>query len=181
MSQGLLPRRWLMPRSRQALGKASPLAPSVTKLDKRGICVTQEIGDLLRPGENCIALACASGWYLPHQFKVHEGGTPLIRLQAYTRNGEKLETLFGSDAAWQGREANRSITGHWKWNNFGGEAVDGRLESSQWKEIECPAEGWRPVRVVSAPPIVVSARTCPPNRIGATYKAEKVRKLSEGL
>jgi len=37
------------------------------------------------------------------------------------------------------------------------------------------------VRVVSPPPIEVSARTCPPNRIGAIYKAEKVRLLSEGL
>ena len=158
-----------------------PLAPSVTKLDKRGLCVTHEIGDLLRLGENCIALACSSGWYLPHQFKVHKNSTPLIRLQAYTRNGEKLQTFFGSDAEWQGREANRSIIGKWGWNDFGGEAVDGRLESSQWKELECPAEGWRPVRVVSAPPIAVSARTCPPNRIGATYKAGKVRLLSEGV
>ncbi|RKX40647.1 MAG: hypothetical protein DRP64_12355 [Verrucomicrobia bacterium] len=158
-----------------------PLAPSVTKLDKRGLCVTHEIGDILRPGENCIALACASGWYLPHQFKVHEKSTPLIRLQAYTRNGEKLQTLFGSDAEWQGRKANRSIIGQWKWNNFGGEAVDGRLKSSQWKELECPTEEWRSVRVVSAPPIEVSSRTCPPNRIGEKYKAEKVRELSKGV
>lgn len=158
-----------------------PLAPSVTKLDTRGLCVTHEIGDLLQPGENVIALACSSGWYVSNRFKVHEKNTPLIRLQATARNGEKLETLFGSDAEWKGREANRSITGKWGWNNFGGEAVDGRLESSQWKALECPAEGWRPVRVVSAPPIEVSARTCPPNRFGATYNAEKVRELSKGI
>ena len=158
-----------------------PLAPSVTKLDKRGLCVTYEIGDLLQPGENVIALACSSGWYVSNRFKVHKKSTPLIRLQATARNGKKLQTLFGSDAEWQGREANRSIIDKWGWNHFGGEAVDGRLESSQWKELECPQEGWRPVRVVSAPPIEVSARTCPPNRIGATYKAEKVRELSEGV
>jgi len=151
-----------------------PLAPSVTKLDTRGLCVTHEIGDLLRPGENVIALACSSGWYVSRRFKVHQKNSPLIRLQATAREGKKLQTLFGSDAEWKGREANRSITGIWGWNNFGGEAVDGRLESLQWKELECPAEGWRPVRVVSAPPIEVSARTCPPNRFGATYKAEKV-------
>ncbi|MGB0414983.1 MAG: family 78 glycoside hydrolase catalytic domain [Coraliomargarita sp.] len=157
-----------------------PLAPSVTKLDKRGLCVTHEIGELLRPGENSIAVACASGWYRPHQFKVHKKSTPLIRLEAYTRENNTLKTLFGSDAKWLCREANRSIIGPWKWDNFGGEAVDGRLDASQWKEIDCPEEAWRAVRIVSAPPIEVSARDCPPNRIGETYKAESVRLLSDG-
>lgn len=158
-----------------------PLAPSVSKLDKRGLCVTHEIAELLRHGENCIALACASGWYLPHQFEVHQGASPLLRLQAYSRGGENLQTLFGSDAEWNAREANRSIIGPWQWNNFGGEAVDGRVDSSQWKQLECPTEGWSLVRVVSPPPIVVSARNCPPNRIAATYRAEKVRDLGGGL
>ncbi|MBI9072961.1 MAG: family 78 glycoside hydrolase catalytic domain [Melioribacteraceae bacterium] len=158
-----------------------PLAPSVTKLDKRGLCVTHEIGELLQPGENIIALASSSGWYLPNRFKVYEGKTPLIRMQAYTRDGDKLQTIFGSDLDWFAREANRTIIGRWGWNNFGGEAVDGRLESSSWKEIGHSTEGWNPVNIVSTPPIVVSARTCPPNRIGATYKAEKVRLLSEDL
>lgn len=158
-----------------------PLAPSVTKLDKRGLSVTHEIGNLLRPGENCIALACANGWYLPNRFKVHKKNSPLIRLQAYTRDKEKIQTLFGSDELWKGKESNRSIIGKWGWNNFGGEAVDGRLESSQWKNIGYPTKDWRSVRVASAPPIEVSARTCPPNRIGETYKAEKVRELSKGV
>jgi len=158
-----------------------PLAPAVTKLDKRGLCVTHEIGDLLQPGENIIALACSSGWYLPNQYKVHQRVTPLIRLQAYTRSEGTLQTLFGSDADWLGREANRSITGGWDWAQFGGEAVDGRVDDSQWKTFECPLEGWRKVCVVPAPPITVQARTCPPNHIGATYKAEKVRELNGGV
>ena len=158
-----------------------PLAPSVTKLDKRVLCVTHEIGTLLRKGENCIAIWCASGWYLPHQFEVHEESTPLIRLQAYAQVGGKLRTLFGSDEEWRTHAANRQITGAWSWNNFGGEAVDGREESSEWKRLKCSSDGWHPVRVVSPPSITVSPRTCPPNRIGATYRARKVRELKAGL
>jgi len=157
-----------------------PLAPSVTKLDRRGLCVTYEVGGLLRPGENVIALACASGWYLPHQFKVHERSSPLIRLQAYSGSGTALRTLFGSDNEWFARESDRKIIGPWAWNLFGGEAVDGRVESSKWNSLGFSGAGWHPVRIVSSPPIAITARTCPPNRIGARYQAKKIRKLDGG-
>ncbi|MCF7855910.1 MAG: glycoside hydrolase family 78 protein [Candidatus Pacebacteria bacterium] len=158
-----------------------PLAPSLTKLDTRALSIVHEVRPFLRRGVNCIALWCSSGWYLSHQFRVHEGMTPLLRLQGYTRSpGEDLRVLFASDESWLCREANRLIVGLWQWNNFGGEEVDARSYVRAWNRQDCSDRGWHKARAVSAPPITVSARTCPPNRIGETFPARKIRALGDG-
>ena len=50
-----------------------PLAPSVSKLDDRALCIVHDISAVLTPGENCIGIWCSYGWYFPQQFSVHEG------------------------------------------------------------------------------------------------------------
>ncbi|OVE77604.1 hypothetical protein BVX99_02265, partial [bacterium F16] len=51
---------------------AEPLAPSISTLSKRAFILHHEVTSLLKPGRNCIAIWASSGWYLPHQFTVHE-------------------------------------------------------------------------------------------------------------
>jgi len=148
-----------------------PLAPSLTRLDRRGLVITHEIADFLVPGENCVAIWCSSGWYLPHQFQVHEGWTPLLRVES--------GIWAGNDPEWLCRASNRAVLGPWAWNNFGGEEVDGRAELPGWNQVGCDTTGWHPARVVSAPPITITERTCPPNRIGEVYTAKTVRSLDQ--
>jgi alpha-L-rhamnosidase len=152
-----------------------PLAPSISKLDRRGFAIRHDVSKLLREGNNCIAIWCSSGWYLPHQFKVHADATPLIGLRTLSE-GKPIDQ---PPTPWLCRPANRAITGPWKWNNFGGEWVDARAALPQWNQPDCDTTDWRPCRAVTAPKIEVSDRTCPPNRIGEVYPAKAVRKLGD--
>ncbi len=155
-----------------------PLAPSLTRLDRRAFTILHDITEWLVPGENVLAIWCSSGWYLPRQFKVHEGWTPLLRVQV--AGDSTRSPWISGDAGWLCRATNRSILGPWCWNQFGGEEVDARAALPDWNRAGCDTTGWHQARLVSAPPIVVTERNCPPNRIGETYPARAVRTLDDG-
>jgi alpha-L-rhamnosidase len=152
-----------------------PLAPSLTRLDRRGFAIVHDITGFLVQGENCLALWCSSGWYLPGQFKIHEGWTPLLQVQAC--RGDASGIWVGSGDEWLCRSSNRAVIGPWVWNQFGGEEVDARAELPDWNQIGCDTKGWHKARVVSAPPITITERNCPPNRIGEVYPARAIRSL----
>lgn len=151
-----------------------PLAPSVTKLDRRAFAIRHEIGAHVHEGENCIAIWCGSGWYLPHQFTVHDDASPLLRVRIL---GDDVNDAVPGE--WRCREANRFIVGGWQWDDFGGEEVDAAQALPDWNRGGCDLDDWRPVLTVSPPPIVITEPTCPPNRIGETYPAQSVRTLGE--
>jgi len=158
-----------------------PLAPSISRLDRRGLCVVHDVTGRLREGENNVAVWCGSGWYLPHQFKVHEGWSPLLLVKGFACSDDgKLEKWLEGDEAWLCREANRWVVGTWSWNDFGGEQVDGRSALPDWNAAGASTEDWHRATMVSPPPIEISLRTCPPNRIGETYPARSVRRLDDG-
>lgn len=151
---------------------AEPLAPSLTRLDRRAFEIDHDLAGHLMKGENCIAIWCSCGWYLPHQFDVHENATPLLRIEA---SGFPLK-----DRGWWCRASNRCVIGEWKWNKFGGEDVDAREALPEWNRVQCSLVNWHAARLVSAPPVQVTQRTCPPNRIGEIYPAQSCRRLSDG-
>ncbi len=155
-----------------------PLAPSLTRLDRRGFVIEHDITAFLVQGGNCLAIWCSSGWYLPHQFKVHEGWTPLLQLDAVSDSAPGL--WVGSDGEWLCRASNRAVIGAWAWNKFGGEDVDARAELPDWNQVGGDTTGWHQARVVSSPPITITERTCPPNWIGEVYSAQALRKLEDG-
>jgi alpha-L-rhamnosidase len=105
-----------------------PLVPSVSKLDKRALRIVHEIAPFLCEGRNTIGIWCSSGWYLPHQFDVHEEWTPLLKVETSPPDDPtgELHARFNSSGAWRCRQSNRSIVGTWEWDFFGGEAVDAR-------------------------------------------------------
>ncbi len=155
-----------------------PLAPSLTRMDRRGFVIAHDITGFLVQGENCLAIWCSSGWYLPHQFKVHEGWTPLLQVDAFCDNAFRLWGV--RDEEWLCRASNRAVIGAWAWNKFGGEDVDARAERPDWNQVGGDTTGWHPARVVSAPPITITERNCPPNRIGEVYSAQALRRLDDG-
>lgn len=155
-----------------------PLAPSVTKLDCRAFLVRHDITSHLRAGDNCVAIWCSSGWYLPHQFTVHEHWSPLLRVSVIADAAK--EAWIASDAGWQCRESNRWVIGRWAWDQFGGEEVDAATYDLNWNTTDGDSAGWHAARVVSAPPVDVTERDCPPNRVGARYAAQRVRQLDDG-
>lgn len=159
-----------------------PLAPSLTRLDRRAFRIEHDISAALVAGENCLALWCSSGWYLPHQFTVDEGLTPLVSVRLCDAGGQPL---LDSDTRWLCRAANRSIIGDgergvWAWDYFGGEEILADADLPGWNEVGAATDNWHPARLVAPPPIEVTERTCPPNRIGAAYPARAVRRLDDG-
>lgn len=152
-----------------------PLAPSLSRLDRRGFVLKHQISPFLHAGDNCVAFWCSSGWYLPHQFSVHEDATPLLGI----RFGGEGAYLPQSAEGWLCRRSNRSVMGPWQWNAFGGEEVDAAAALPDWNRAACDTTDWRPCRSVSAPNIEICERTCPPNRIGEIYAARSVRRLGD--
>jgi alpha-L-rhamnosidase len=158
-----------------------PLAPSLSKLDRRAFRLTHDITEFLVAGINSIGIWCSSGWYLPLQFRVHEGRTPLLFVQVQDGKGSML---CGGDDQWFCRTANRSIIGNdergvWNWDYFGGEEVLADAAVADWYDVTGDPGGWHQAAAVSVPPVTVCDRTCPPNRIGTTYTARSVRKLGD--
>ncbi len=153
-----------------------PLAPSLTKLDKRGFAIEHELSGVLKAGLNCIALWTSTGWYVPHQFRVHEQASPLLGLELTL---DDAPCSVGTD--WVCRPSNRLITCAWGWNQFGGEEVDARKAMPDWNQVGIDLTDWQPARIPSPPPIAIVPRNCPPNRIGETYQARFVRSLPNGV
>jgi alpha-L-rhamnosidase len=153
-----------------------PLAPSITRLDRRALRIIHDVTTLFQIGENCIAVWCSSGWYLPHQFTVHNDATPLLYLGVRM----SADVISGVDSDWMCLPSNRCVIGPWKWNTFGGEEVDARAARSDWHRPGCDTTDWRKARTVPAPPLVITDRMCPPNRVGESYPARTVRPLANG-
>ncbi|MDR1504944.1 MAG: family 78 glycoside hydrolase catalytic domain, partial [Prevotella sp.] len=147
------------------------LAPAVSRLDKRILYVTYDIGALLRKGRNIIAVNYGPGWSMNSDF-ISET-KQAVCLQVY---GNK-EFSLSSDTTWKCSEGYSKNTGHFDFMDMGGELVDGRKYTEQWAYPDLDDSKWaKTVRKNGYSPILSSQMT-EPSRIIETISAKAISEI----
>jgi alpha-L-rhamnosidase len=145
------------------------LAPSLTRLDKRVLYVTYDITNLLRPGDNCIAIWTGPGWSRYSYFKT----TSALRVQLDGKaiGGEAFS--LASDRSWRCQISSNEDIGGAGYKDHGGEQIDARQYNPDWNAPAFDDRQWVSPKTVSINPIL-SAQMIEPSRLLGTIDAQSV-------
>ena len=146
------------------------LAPTQTRLDKRVHYVSYDIADLLRAGDNAIAIHYGPGWsrYAPFD----TSSALRVQLHGTTTDGQAIHLT--SDESWRYRVAASENTGDWKWGDNGGERLDGRRRVPDWNLPGHDVSDWTHA-VKTKKDVILSADMTPPSRVIATIPAIEIK------
>jgi len=151
-------------------------APHVGQYNKRTFCITYDVAKYLRPGKNAIGFWLGSGW--------NRGGagvktTPSVRAQLEILDPGGDATTVVTDLEWRAKPSSMSFTSGWKWNNFGGEVHDGRLDEPGWANPDYDDSAWLPAMSAKVATPIVSAEMLQRSRVIETITPVKVTKLGQ--
>jgi alpha-L-rhamnosidase len=154
------------------------LGPAVCDYRARSFYVTYDIAPLLRKGRNCVGLWLGRGWRVTSSPGVESPG-PVVRFQAdVVAGGKNIEIV--SDESWKCAPSPYATRGPWRWDQFGGERYDARLENPAWNAADFDDRQWAAVEVASLPSPRPESQLCPLNRIGKRIPAAACRDMGQG-
>jgi alpha-L-rhamnosidase len=159
------------------------LSPSVTDNGKRARYVTYEVGHLLKPGKNAIAIWLGVSWSIfPHfapESITDRPTTPIALGQAeiWLPGGEHKTVV--TDETWKTHPSPNKLLGVWDFMNFGGEVYDARNELAGWNLPGLDDRSWQSVTVYH-PKLVVSGSDLEPNRPVRELFATSVKSQPDG-
>jgi alpha-L-rhamnosidase len=156
------------------------LSPAVSDFRFENYYLTYDIGKYLKKGENTLGVWTGRGWYsmgLPGV--VH--GSPVIRLQAHLDYGRGTDTeVIVSDTTWLTFESNIRQIGRWRWNQMGGELIDGTFSMNNWQEGIAKGDP-KYATVISKPPAQTRAQLCRRNIISDTLQVQDIKAIGENI
>ncbi len=126
------------------------LEPGWTTYDKRVLYTVHDVGRMLRPGANAVAVMLGEGWYKDRAL--------LLQLNVELEDGTKLSVV--SDPTWKAADGpilEDSI--------YNGETYDARAETPGWDRPGFDDSAWSAAAPVKAPGGVLSAQMMPPIRV----------------
>ena len=154
------------------------LSPAVCDYRSRSFYVTHDIAPLLRKGQNCVGLWLGRGWRVPSSPGVKTAG-PAVRFQAdIFADGKNVEII--SDETWKCAPRSYVTLGPWKYDQFGGERYDARLDNPKWNRADCDDSRWADVEIASPSVAQAQSQLCPLNRIGKRIPAVACRDMGDG-
>ncbi|MBQ9173712.1 MAG: family 78 glycoside hydrolase catalytic domain [Bacteroidales bacterium] len=156
------------------------LNPAVSQLDKRSLIVTYDVSPLLRKGTNEIILWTGSGWYRKGTFDAEYDG-PLVRaeLDSVSPDG-KQSVILSTDSSWEGTWSGYSDPSSWRFADFGGENIDGRIVPASLSSKDLSSMEWKGVDVVNISGIKASQQMCEPSRVKERLHPQSVKSLGDG-
>lgn len=140
------------------------LTPGVTNLAKRGLYMTYDLREHLRPGANVIAIWTGPGWsradgsYGKGVWKQR----PMVRCQVHVNDAIAAQ----SDTSWRCEISSSENIGLWKGGGqgtYGGERIDARRHVVGWNALDFDDSKWTHP-VCDAQSIELSAATFEPDR-----------------
>lgn len=144
------------------------LSPAVSDGKSQTFTVSYDVGDLLKPGRNCIGLWMSKGWA--------ERIAVRAQLDAVV-GGRKV--VFGTGPDWKTHPSGYSHIGRWNWGDFGGERIDAAAHVSGWCKPGWDTSSWANAAETSPPQGAPVNHSGPLNRIGDFIPAKKVTTLAE--
>ncbi|MDR2116888.1 MAG: glycoside hydrolase family 78 protein [Planctomycetaceae bacterium] len=153
------------------------LAPVLSRIDKRVLYVTYDVAPLLKKGENVVALWYDAGWTRHSGFVKNVNQAFLLQLNGTTKDGKTFS--LQSDTSWKCAESySRYYGGNFRYNEFGGEEIDGRNYRSDWNTVTFNDDSWKnaakisPLKNETEP--ILSAQMMEPSRIIKTVSATEI-------
>ncbi|HLJ57434.1 MAG TPA: family 78 glycoside hydrolase catalytic domain, partial [Chthonomonadaceae bacterium] len=161
------------------------LSPGVADNSKRARYVTYDIGRLLRPGRNVVALWLGVSWSIfPHYLSAahpERPATPMALGQFDIRLADGKRAQVITDGSWKTHPSPNRLLGVWDFMNYGGEEYDARREVPGWCLAGLDETAWQPAHVYS-PQVTVSAERLEPNRrVHALHAAAVERKPDRSI
>ncbi|MCC5844331.1 MAG: family 78 glycoside hydrolase catalytic domain [Verrucomicrobia bacterium] len=145
------------------------LSPAVSRLDKRALYCSYELGAMLRPGKNTVAIWQGPGWARYGFFHVQ----PALRVQMHARLSDGAPFTLASNPTWRCAISISENTGPCKYSNNGGERIDARRHVADWHQPAFDDSGW--VQAVEiAVEASLSAQMIEPTRILETIAAQSI-------
>lgn len=154
------------------------LSPAVSDFRFENYYLSYEVKDYLKKGKNTIGLWTGRGWYsfgLPGV--THP--SPVFRLQAHLSSNQQSEIIV-SDSTWITFNSNISQIGNWRWNQMGGEMVDGRISMSDWNPMH-PGRPEKNAIRIPKPSAVTKSQICRPNSISGTLSVKDISQIDEDV
>ncbi len=145
------------------------LDPVFTNYDHRVSYVCYDLTDLLRQGENVLAVMLGNGWYNMHTRatwnfdKAPWRDQPKMRAQLHVSFADGTQEKVVSDTTWRGATGPVILDGI-----HNGEVYDARLEREGWREAGFDDRSWPQACVRKAPKGKLSAQIMPAIRIQET-------------
>jgi alpha-L-rhamnosidase len=159
------------------------LAPSVTDNSKRARCVTYEVGRLLHPGRNVLALWLGVSWSIfPHFLSANQSNrpaTPIALAQAEITLADGKDVRIVTDGTWKTHPSPNRLLGVWDFMNYGGEEYDARRELPGWCVAGLDENDWQPATVYH-PNLALSAERLEPNRLVTQILPAAIERLPDG-
>ncbi len=150
------------------------LSPAVSDFRHETYYLTYDIRELLRPGKNIIGVWTGRGWYSQGLPGVAHH-SPVFRLQAHFDFGDKQEILV-SDTSWITFNSNISQIGNWRWNQMGGELVDGRIAIDMRGDHPSGRNPKQALKI-APPAAITTAQACRPNRITGALAVKSITRV----
>ncbi|MCX6938772.1 MAG: family 78 glycoside hydrolase catalytic domain [Verrucomicrobia bacterium] len=149
------------------------LAPAASRLDKRVLYVTYDIGHLLKPGTNTIAVWQGPGW--SRLFR----SPPALRmqLQGLTKDGNPIS--LSSDSTWRCQISSSETIGGITYKDMGGERIDARQFLTEWAEVKFDDSSWLMAKEVPLK-VTMSAQMIEPTRVIKTLPVKEITKSENG-
>lgn len=151
--------------------------PHIGQYDKRTFCVTKNITEQLKVGENLIGIWLGSGWN-------KEGAgikvDPCVRAQFELSGTHGSEVCLFTDESWKARPSSHSYLGKWCWNQFGGEEHRGEAELPDWSYCELDDSDWSQATEMTMKNLPVSSSMLQSSRVLALLRPQSVTQVKPG-
>lgn len=153
------------------------LSPAVSDYRTRSFYVVYDITPLIHRGRNCIGLWLGRGWRVHGRPGVAEAG-PIARLQAeIIAAGDRVRVV--TDRTWRCKPSSYATIGPWRWDQFGGERYDARLDIPSWSSPKYDDTDWQPAEVIAPPVNCSHSQMCPLNRVGKSIPVARCTDLGK--
>lgn len=144
-----------------------PLAPSLTRLDKRVLYVTYDITSYLKTGKNKIDIQYNPGWARYEYFRT----TPGLLADVYIETEGGTALSFATDKSWRTITGFEKRIGGIKYRDHGGESYDMNLADEKNRLLSSDSiEGWDTSAITVEKDVEISADLSNPNKVIQTLK-----------
>jgi alpha-L-rhamnosidase len=153
------------------------LAPANTDYSKRLLYDSVDVTAKVKPGANALGLWLAPGYsddYSKYGWKWEHPKRAILQLDVVFEDGTTTSII--SDESWRAGPSPLTFA-----SVYDGEVYDARLETPGWATAQFAAQGWRPVRVLSATGARLEPNIMPPIRVTQTIRPVNLTEPKPGV
>lgn len=155
------------------------LAPATSDYAKRGLYITYDIADRLKPGKNCLGLWLGRGWSKLILDRANPDG-PVARAQLDVSFASGKPTRVVTDDTWKAQKSCITPIDSMQSGHYGGETLDARLETDDWSKPDFDDSRWSAAKVFTPPTPVIAAQPVETNRIIGRIEPVSIEPLGSG-